>query len=325
MVLQELPLHELRRLLIRIGAQASDLLDTSNGKLYDTNASLIQAISRSSTMSVLPRKWSSIIFGYLAGRRSLTLTYCTFCRWLGIEKKLTKSELHEVRAKLHASQYGTNGKVVQKANGDIVYVCVYDSRHTKKQLERQLQTGTRKHNASPVSSLLYGLFAMWCFSQKTMRLESRAKQIALSNRHKYHTKKVLFGNPQAPFVDEIRSKASGLSNQDYASTNHCLHNRHRNVYHNVFVKHQKNHSLQTLRKPLRENHPVLCALRKQLVLVVQPSFGGKRSLLMNHLFRADGQGRCSVAEIALAIRHKWLWGELPDVVVSRGCRMVLKK
>ena len=187
-----------------------------------------------------------------------------------------------------------------------------------------MQTGTRKHVASPVSSLLYGLFAMWCFSQKTMRLESRAKQIALSNEHKYHTKQVLFGNPHGPFIDPIRSKANRLTHQDYASTNDCLHNRHRNVYHNVFVNHQNNHPTRIVQKPLSENHRVLCALRKQLVLVVQPSFVGKRSLLMNHLFRADGQGRCSVAEIALAIQHKWLWGELPDVVVSRGCRVVLK-
>lgn len=320
MSLHELPLQELRRLLIRIGAQASDLMDTTSGKLYDTNASLVQAISQSSTRSVLPRKWSSLILGYLAGRRSLTLTYNTFCRWLGIEKKLSQKELLEVKGKLHAAQFGTAGKLVLSKDG-----YVYDTRDTKKNLELQLQTGTRKHIASPVSSLLYGLFAMWCLSQKTMRLDSRAHDLIHRNKHKHHTKKVLFGNSQAPFVDNIHRRAKALAHHDYASTQNCLQNRHRNVYHDVFLKHQNNHSQAALRKQLSENHPVLCALRKLLIGVDQPYFAGKRTLLMNHLFRADGEGRSSVAEVALAIRHKWLLRELPDVVVSRGCRTVQTK
>ena len=102
MSLHELPLDELRRLLIRIGAQASDLMDTASGKLYDTNASLIQAIAQSPTRSVLPRKWWRIIVYFLAGRRSLTLTYNTFCRWLGIKKTLSQKELRNVQARLHA-------------------------------------------------------------------------------------------------------------------------------------------------------------------------------------------------------------------------------
>ena len=320
-VLQELPLHELRRLLIRIGAQANDLMDANTGKLHSTNAALVQVVARSSTRSVLPRKWYSILFAYITGRRSLTLAYNTFCSWLGIKEKMSKRQLMEVHAILHTEQFGTDGKIVHTGKNEYMY----RSGYSKAELERQLKTGTRKRDSRPVTSLLYGMFTMWFLSQKTMRLETRANEVTLRGKRRYQTKKLFFGEKLPPFVDEIRHTASNLPHQDYVSTHQCLHNRHRNVYHNVFIRHQQSHSKSTLQKQLSENHAVLCALRKQLVLVVQPSFVGKRSLLMNHLFRADGEGRGSVAEIALAIRHKWLWGELPDVVVSRGCGQLLKR
>ena len=230
---------------------------------------------------------------------------------------MTERQLMEVRAILHTEQFGTDGKIVHTGKNEYTY----RSGYSKAELELQLKTGTRKRNSRPVMSLLYGLFAMWFLSQKTMRLETRANEVALRGKRRYQTKKLFFGDTLPPFVDEIRHTANNLPHQDYVSTHQCLHNRH----HNVFIKHQQSHSKSTLRKQLNENHVVLCALRKQLVLVVQPSFVGKRSLLMNHLFRADGEGRGSVAEIALAIRHKWLWRELPDVVLSRGCEQLLKR
>lgn len=299
-------------------------MDVNTGKLYSTNESLIQVVARSSTRSVLPRKWYRILFAYLTGRRSLTLAYNTFCSWLGIKEKLSKRQLMEVEAILQTEQFGIDVKNIHTGKNECHYEYIHRLGYSKVELEKQLRTGTRKHKSKPVTSLLYGMFAFWFLSQKTMRLETRANIVALRAKSRYQTKKLFFGEKLPPFVDEIRHKANNLPNQDYNSTHNCLDNRHHNVYHNVFIKHQQSHSKITLQKHLNENHSVLCALRKRLVLVVQPSFFGKRSLLMNHLFRADGDGRGSVAEIALAIRHKWRWGELPDVVVSRGCRQLLK-
>lgn len=112
----------------------------------------------------------------------------------------------------------------------------------------------------------------------------------------------------------------------YAATEQCLGPLYDRRFHRLFREHASvpkwsGYTGVAPAKPKAAttyNTAAMCALRLQLLALRKPAFYGGRKLLTNHLFRPDGNPRETVAELALAVAHRWEWRDLSDVVLAKA-------
>jgi hypothetical protein len=293
---------ELRRVLVQVGAQPGDLIDAKTGKVWETNADIVKAAADA------PERPSPGIAWYVAdvalGPTVGLIASPYIENWIDRIVKDNPNISTEVRHKLSFDiirfyeVVNKNRKhLVTLSAGLLVWACILHvfnnvMRHVRKGdplLRSQFRPGVLTAN----------------MNAKTLR-------------------------QKATPVDPVSVAFAALSGtvRTYAATEQCLGPLYDRRFHRLFREHASvpkwsGYTGVAPAKPKAAttyNTDAMCALRLQLLALRKPAFYGGRKLLTNHLFRPDGNPRETVAELALAVAHRWEWRDLSDVVFAKAQR-----
>ena len=340
----------LRRLLIDAGARPTDLVDAKTGAVFETTAEILKAAVASPTRvygAFDMVQWGMLVFygGAIAvGIRAWLYTT------LGVPKRTLDQtdvatldgELVRLNTRLAPtilkSQRSREALIAGTDTKDVSQLATEDSadRATLRQLETRIATlkqGAVRENVTHRTP--FGLSPFWylmCLLGQWdyLRQQDRAGTYSLATRLKPRPDLAVhwrFGNTPAP-SDPVQPLAPTGPARTYAATDQCLARLYDGRFHHVFDAHATAHPGYTGAPPRTRtratptpkttyNTAAMNALRVQLLALRKPTFYGGRKLLMNHLFRTDGSPRETVAEVALAIVHRWTWRDLGDVVLAK--------